>query len=216
MSSYVYTAKPRTPEDLTIADIQDTTVCGPCGDVVGRARHRHERGFVMVQTGTCDVHTGPAEPRWPRKDFNRFVELCRCCGTVPLHSGSKWAVWFCPACNEQVGLLNQRLGRYAIPIGRHSVHAGRLLPAEADPVAVHTFLESMNASFEAMGVLQEWAHEVIRLNLRAIREDDDSLVPIAAYCQSAQKHVDPFDRFREMCAWLGQQGREAGAGEERA
>ena len=218
MSANVYGTKLWKPGALMIADIQDTMVCGPCGDVVGPAKHRHEPDFVMVQKGTCAVHTAPAEPTWPWNDFNRFVELCQCCGTAPLHSGSKWAVWFCPACREQVDLLNQRLGRYAIPIGRHSVHGGRLLSAEQvdDELELHTFLDFVNSSSEAMRVLQKWAKLVIRLNLQAIGGDEDSVVPITAYCQATQERVDPFDRFREMCAWLGRQGREAQAGEDRA
>jgi len=208
-----YTRKPQAadPVGRSIADIDRTVVCGPCGDVVGSADDFYERGFTMVQTGPCPVHAAPAESTWPSYDYNRFVELCRCCGTVPLRSGSRWSVWFCPECREQVDLLNLRLGRYAIPIGRHSIHAGRLLSIEkaAEPVALHAFLEGMNAASDAMGVLGKWAHEVIRLNLRAIREDDDSVVPINPYCLAARRYVDPSDRFREMCAWLAGQGRES-------
>lgn len=198
------------PGGRSITSIDRTVVCGPCGDVVGSADDFLQSGFIMVQTGTCPVHAASGEAAWPRYDYNRFVELCRCCGTVALMSGSKWSVWFCPACREQVDLLNQRLGRYAIPIGRHSIHAGRLLsgPELDDPLAVHIFLESTNASRVAMMALQKWAQRVIRLNLRAIGEDDDSVVPIERYCFAAQWYVDPADRFREMCAWLARQGRD--------
>lgn len=209
MSSYDLVPDPRKADKLALANIENALVCGPCGDVVGPARHRHVADFVMVQTGTCAVHAVPSEPTWPWKDFNRFVELCRCCGTVALYSGSRWVVWFCPTCCEQVSLLNQRLGRYAIPIGRHSVHAGRLLSAKdaESPVEVHVFVESMNANFGAMEVLERWAQRVIRLNLRAIGEDDDAAIPITPYCRAAQKYVDPLDRFREMCAWLSRESR---------
>jgi hypothetical protein len=207
MSSYDIVSNHRKADDLSIADIRETLVCGPCADVVGPAKHRHVGDFVMVQTGTCAVHTRPSEPIWPWKDYNRFVELCRCCGTVALYSGSRWAVWFCPTCKEQVLLLNRRLGRYAIPIGRHSVHAGRFLSAKdiESAVAVHVFVESMNANFGAMELLRRWAKHVIRQNLRAIGEDDDAAIPITSYCRAAQKNVDPLDRFREMCAWLSRE-----------
>jgi hypothetical protein len=210
-SRYARLPQSADPRGRTIADIDRTVVCGPCGDVVGPADDFYERGFTMVQTGSCPAHAGPAESTWPSYDYNRFVELCRCCGRVPLRSGSRWSVWFCAECRDQVDLLNQRLGRYAIPIGRHSIHAGRLLSLEkaADPVTLHAFLEGMNAASEAMGVLEMWAHEVTRLNLRAIREESDSVVSIERYCLAARRYVDPSDRFREMCAWLARQGRES-------
>ena len=210
-SRYARIPQAADPGGRSLADIDRTVVCGPCGDVVGSADDFYERGFTMVQTGPCPVHAAPAESTWPSYDYNRFVELCRCCGTVPLRSGSRWSVWFCPECREQVDLLNLRLGRYAIPIGRHSIHAGRLLTLEkaADPVILHAFLEGMNVVDEAMVVLGKWANEVIRLNLRAIREDSDSVVPIERYYLAARRYVDPTDRFREMCAWLARQGRES-------
>jgi hypothetical protein len=202
----------------SVADIGRTVVCGPCGDVVGPADDFAQRGFTMLQGGKCPAHAAPDHSTWPGYDYNRFVELCRCCGTVPLRSGSRWSVWFCAACREQVDLLNQRLGRYAVPIGRHSVHGGRLIPADKldDPIEIHIFLESTNAAYRAMDVLAQWAHEVIRLNLRAIREDADSVVPIQSYCLAAQRYVDPLDRFREMCAWLARQGRESQPEEHRS
>lgn len=184
-------------------------VCGTCGDVVGPAEDPPGAEAPRIQAGTCPAHAIPEQPRWPRHDFNRFVELCRCCGTVPMKSGSRWSTWFCPACREEVDLLNQRLGRYAIPIGRHSVHAGRLLTREslADPLEVEIFTSATNAAFDAIRVLSRWARHVVRLNLRAIREDDDAVVPIRQYCLSAQRYVLPSDRFREMCAWLTHEGR---------
>ena len=195
---------PAGPSDRPIKDINQTMVCGPCGDVVGAANHFKEPGFVMVQAGPCPAHTVSTQEIWPSHDYNRFVQLCQCCGTVPLGSGSRWSTWFCPACREQVDLLNQRLGRYAIPIGRHSMHAGRMLQGgdSDDAIAVQTFMEFTNASSDAMKVLAKWAQHVVVLNLRAIGEDDDSVVPIHKYFRSAQKYVDPSDRFREMCAWL--------------
>lgn len=40
-------------------------------------------------------------------------------------------------------------------------------------------------------------------------------VPIEAYCREARIHVDPLDRFREMCAYLDDRG-PSGSTEERA
>ncbi len=64
------------------------------------------------------------ERDWPRFDYPQQFELCRCCGIEVLRSGTKWSVWFCRPCQLRVGELNDTIGRYMIPIGRHSLMGG--------------------------------------------------------------------------------------------
>ena len=194
---------------IPLASLEEVAVCGPCGDAVGPHPSSREPGTMLIQAGECSTHTDPGQLAWPGYDFNRYVELCRCCGTVPLRSGTRWATWFCGPCMEQVKLLNERLGRYAIPVGRHSLHQGRLLSPEhlEEPLEVQIFLDATNAAFDAMKLLKRWAAHIVRMNLRAIREDDDAVVPLRVYAHAAQVYVDPFDRFREMCEWLGRESR---------
>jgi hypothetical protein len=179
-------------------------VCGECRDVVGRFRPL-SGGSPLVQRGTCPVHRAPPdEPRWPRFDYNRQFELCRCCATVVLRSGSRWSVWFCEECEDQVGLLNARSGRCVVPIGRHSVHAGWLLPAERlrDAVVVESFLTAINGVSDARALLARWQREAVGRNLVAIRRASRDLVPVTEYVDGVRRVVDPTDRFRDMCAWL--------------
>ena len=185
-------------------------VCGPCGDVVGPTQHPNQAGVTITQIGTCPVHGVEPAPRWAGFDFNRFVELCRCCGTVAIQSGSRWSVWFCPSCKEQVGLLNGRLGRCAIPIGRHSAHAGWLLrAADVDqPLAVQVFTDSFGAASRAMPILAEWAKITVVLNLRAIGWQEDHVARIEDYCRAVRERVHPLVRFRQMCRYLDQRGRQ--------
>lgn len=198
----------------SIDAISGVMVCGACGDAVGSAeRFDHQLG-TLEQLGTCPLHEGPAGPTWPGYDYNRFVQLCQGCGTAAIQSGSRYSRWFCPECREQVELLNARLDRYAIPIGRHSALAGRLLSAREldNPVAVQMFVDFTNDSFAAMTLLEEWAKHVTRRNLEAIGHSEDSVIPIAEYCRAAQRYVLPEDRFREMCLYLHRRGREVQLG----
>ncbi len=192
-------------------------VCGPCGDVVGPACHSRQANGIVVQGGTCPTHPHESRTTWEGFDFNRLIELCRCCAATPLRSGSRWSVWFCPECKEQVGLLNGRLGRYAVPIGRHSLHGGWVLKPEQvdDPVAVHIFTKSFNSMGRAMDLLAEWAKVAVRLNLSAAGWSPDRTVAAQRYCRAMQEQVDPLTRFSEMCQYLGERSREGSSSNTR-
>lgn len=181
------------------------TVCGACGDVVGPIGGGTDR----VQTGTCRLHEAAEEERWSRYDFNRHVEICRCCGTILLRSGSKWSVWFCDDCKDAVLALGRRHGRCIVPIGRHSVHAGLMLTNEDrdDPVALHCFVESYNAITDVMRVVEDWRGVVIRRNLETMGLAPDSIVPVARYVTGVAE-VDPAARFQEMVAYLQERALE--------
>lgn len=188
-------------------------VCDTCRDVVGPIDPRSsalDRRMARLQEGTCPLHKlEPTQERWPGSDFNRHVDLCRCCGTVALRSGSRWAVWFCAACKEQVGLLNGRHGRCVVPIGRHSVQWGYMLTGEQadNPVNVHLFVEGLRSVFESMRVLSDWGAEAIGRNLEALGAGRGSVILLDEYCREAQERIDPMQRFRQMCEYLAERGR---------
>jgi hypothetical protein len=93
-------------------------LCATCQGLYG---DRPSPGFATPQRCRCR-HVD--EPKWPRHDFNEHLHLCECCRLVPLRSGSRWSVWFCDECKARVRDLNHVLGRYVIPIGRHSLMGG--------------------------------------------------------------------------------------------
>jgi hypothetical protein len=66
-----------------------------------------------------------------RGDLSERAHLCKCCRLELLPSGSRWSVWFCSECLGRVGELNARLGRYVVPIGRHSLMGGVGGPGKA-------------------------------------------------------------------------------------
>lgn len=92
-----------------------------CATCQGLYEDRRGPGFATPQRCPCR-HVD--EPTWPRYDFNEHLHLCECCRLVPLRSGSRWSVWFCDECKARVRDLNHTLGRYVIPIGRHSLMGG--------------------------------------------------------------------------------------------
>jgi hypothetical protein len=156
--------------------------------------------------------------RWPGYDFNMVAELCRCCGQVLLKSGNKFSVWFCDHCKEHVGLLNGRLGRYAIPIGRHSFHGGFLLKPKEDRASMtlelELFVARWNDIWEAMGAVEAWAGEVVLQILaekgldRGIPKDVGATgLLVGEYLRACRPtKAEKKHRFLEMVAFLSSRG----------
>ncbi len=208
--------------------LPDMVVCRDCGDALGPFHNTigagrlegHQfslgpRSTTYVQRGACPTHIGDgSDSRWARFDYNRFLELCNCCGAVPLLSGSRWSVWFCDACKQQVGLLNGRHGRCVVPIGRHSVHAGFSLKHDQldDPLAVEMYVSAWNSIADVMSLLNDWRRTVVRRNLEVVGAEAGSAVPLTVYVDELGLESLAMDRFREMCEYLDRRGREASRG----
>jgi hypothetical protein len=174
-------------------------LCTACGWLRGTIDHP-EADRPLEQR--CDCQPGDA-PRWPGHDFNMAAELCRCCGQVLLPSGSKFSVWFCRGCLGLVGGLNQRLNRYAIPIGRHSFHGGLMLAGDASEIDRAAFIETWAHVERAMDRVRDWS----RLVVRAVLEERWPSVPAGIPIESYLDRCDPADeeklrRFRKMIDYL--------------
>ena len=197
--------------------ISEMAVCGDCRDVVGPFYRLHGSlagDGPFDQRGTCPRHEPHKyDTAWRHFDFNRAVDLCYCCGTVPLTSGSRWSVWFCDDCKHQVGLLNGRHGRCIVPIGRHSVHHGCLLRGDQadDPVAVQMFADASKAAHVVINALADWYHIAVARNLEMFGAGTGTVSPVEEYCRAVTTRVDPMARFREMCDYLDRRGRGVGA-----
>jgi hypothetical protein len=91
------------------------------------------------------------------------------------------------------------------------VHWGYLLRGEDldDTLAVERFLAFTGIQGRVTRIVRDWSHEAVGRNLRAIGAGDRPSVTIDVYCREARVHVDPLDRFREMCAYLDDRGRSA-------
>jgi len=119
------------------AKYPDMMVCSTCFQIYGMGDFfspRPEYGRHWQKCGCSDKVGMPenVDDKWPWKDFNKLVELCYCCGTVLIPSGSKWDVFFCEECKWMVIDFDRKYGRVIIPIGRHSLVNGSILRGQ-DP-----------------------------------------------------------------------------------
>jgi hypothetical protein len=113
----------------------------------------------------------PADPKEWRSDLTERAHLCGCCRLELLRSGSRWSVWFCDECKERVRELNARLGRYVIPIGRHSMMAGVGVPGQ---VLVNATEEELVAISEVLrSELQGMVSSIDRLTHFASERTDE-------------------------------------------
>lgn len=155
-------------------------VCGTCQDIRGGPIAEVD-GVEVLQLCRCSsTEDHRAQPR--AGDLNRAFELCRCCGLEALPSGSRWSVWFCRPCKDQVRALNNRAGRCGVPIGRHSLMNQVVLDPFADvDVSVPTFTGHLTSMFERIKVTGSWAAAVVELNLEALGLPPDDDVDLDAY-----------------------------------
>jgi hypothetical protein len=159
-------------------------VCRPCGRIYG--------DIVGVRPGTsrpgqrqhCDCTPAslpatslrrPSAPEaesslWPEYDFNEAVTLCRCCGGAVVAGGSRWSLWFCPACKPALAAVNRWCGTYVVPLGRFTL---------LDQIGRNEDRDREEPPF--LGALGDWFQRVERLELHAqqvvqdrLRQLDDS------------------------------------------
>jgi len=182
---------------------EDAEICGTChrirATVDGRWR-QHCR---------CEPDQEDREA-WKPYDFPTAAELCRCCGTALLRSGSKWACWFCPGCLRLVRAFNARVGRCVIPIGRHTLMNGVGVAAtEIEiPVVIDTFASESASLFQKMGFLDDWAAKVVAYNLSAVDRDPSDIIALRRYLALVSGHdglrdLVAFDRLTAgLSAWI--------------
>lgn len=176
-------------------------ICPDCRTLRGPCAPVSLPGRIVMQG--CDCERRAREPRseeqrraerWGNFDFNVAVELCRCCGRVPLRSGSRWSVWLCEECKPRVLALNGRFGRTIVPIGRHSMMHGIGIPGpvtENDAEAIEEFVGSANGLFRAIDRLEEWARERVAYNIYRLGLDVDAPVHLTEYLDCIAESQDP-------------------------
>ena len=138
------------------------------------------------------------EARW---SFQK-AWLCKCCGQVLLRNISKFSVWFCVGCMPLVQELNARLGRYAIPIGGHSIHGGITLRHDSSNLDVEIFAAKLRDLDGAMKSVDEWGKIVKR---RVVAERwpacPPGLIPIVIWDRRLDRD-EQMRRFGEMISFL--------------
>jgi hypothetical protein len=181
-------------------------VCGTCGDLF---QTEPSEGIETPQRCGCDRKEAD-DPRWEHHDFNEHLHLCRCCRAQACHSGSRWSQWFCDECRLRVIALNRAVGRYLIPIGRHSIMAGVGIHgpavADADAREVERLLAGFHAGITGLigGIDRLWDASTKRSDeLRAaLGFGSHEHVPLPTWIRAweAAAELDP-DRWSKVASF---------------
>ena len=180
---------------------------GPLGGLEICPRCRTLRGLCVPSLGNsrqprlqecrCERRARPRgeiDPAWNGFDVPAAVELCYCCGLVPLRSGSRWSVWLCDGCKPRAIDLNGRAGRPIVPLGRHSMMhgigmSGPVKEDESEEIAA--FCAAAGGLFQAIERLEEWSRLRVGFNLERMGFDLDAPVALTRYLERAAGSADP-------------------------
>lgn len=141
-------------------------VCGTCFGL-------YESGRPDDLEQRCACQPQWAE-RWPRFDFNTRAELCRCCGTEAVHSGSRWSPYFCRTCQQMAIGVSIWQRRLVFPIGRHTIMNNFVPDSVASTLAARhrcsrelaeTVLSAIRVMSTGSDGLERWARIVVARNL---------------------------------------------------
>ena len=211
-------------KDILMGTFDELFVCGPCGSVVGTSKPPHLVDKLYVLWGNCPKHRinsfKPGGPKFYMRQSGAYYELCHCCGAFPIKNVNGSYKRFCSECEDEVRLLNARLGRCAVPTAYYTGYSntinasaelladlGITTPPELSLIEKEIIEERYWALRQAARELDWWSRTSLRLNLRELGwDEDDSAVPIANYLSLAAQHIDKADRFRKMCMDLNEQG----------
>ena len=171
-------------------------ICPTCRKLRGRTR-LPGKPRDRVQECACERRRRPrgeVHPDWRGFDVPMAVELCRCCGRVPLRSGSRWSVWLCEDCKPRALALNHRSGGTVVPIGRHSMMHGIGLSGSVkddDADAIEGFCFAANGLFRAIRHLDEWARLRVAFNVERLGFEEDVPVRLVEYLARVGNSNDP-------------------------
>lgn len=161
-------------------------LCGTCLQICGPVPERDDG--AQQYCGCPPLEPRPPQPRWGA-DHNTYAELCRCCGLRLLRSGTRYSVWFCDYCKPLILTLNRQLGRYLVPIGRHSLMAGvAVRPVEEGFTAAAEFLADATVDMVAgIGSTERWARAVVARNVEVLGFEPGTDVYLGKYLWSVRR-----------------------------
>jgi hypothetical protein len=194
-------------------DAERLVVCSACGRLRGPWRYAIDefRDLWFVQSCGCDR---TEEPLWPRFDYNTAVELCWCCASEALPSGSRWSTFLCDECRHRALDLRRPDGRLVVPIGRHSLMNRTSLSVDSvwsRPQEVPEFAERLIELSAGITAVWEWGARQARAHLEALGLDGEPDVSLGEYLvRLAALPVEKEAVFAAMCRALGRHGRRDG------
>jgi len=180
-------------------DVGAFSVCRRCGDLFGDVVL--VSGTAVTQHCRCDRRRHD-RPRWERHDFNCVAELCWCCASTVIPSGSRWSSYFCDECRPRIVALNRGVGRCVVPIGRHSIMNGVALRGNPPPTdeALGRFVHDVGTIFERAARVARWRERRVQRVLRTIEGDDAAA--LVAYVAAAPSVLgDSALAFDDLLGW---------------
>jgi hypothetical protein len=148
---------------------------GPCFDTFSHCER--------TQRCACE----PKEPLWKAYDYNKAIELCRCCAWETVSSGSRWSPFFCEGCKALVVAHNRAAGGPVVPIGRHSIMNGIFVSSASagSPVARAALTAATAGLFTRMDRSGKWFRDRVRAVVHRMPGAEPA-VPLAAYLEHAR------------------------------
>lgn len=149
-------------------------------------------------------HQPRSEMPQPPGDFPTALELCYCCASNIIPSGSKFSIFFCDACRPDIVRLRDAVGSAVIPLGRHSLMNGIALrgPNARSRLHVTSFAAANIQSANRMDRLFEWRRLVIADRVTSMHANA-AFVGAPEYLVFATGLVlPPQEMFRQLCRFL--------------
>lgn len=191
--------------------INDLYICagsaslfGALGYDGGPLIHEQRCRYVSCPYREGSWHRPRTALREPYGDFLEAIELCYCCASVVIASGSKFSSFFCGDCRTAVSRLRDALGIAAIPFGRHSLMNGASLSGAGarDPRQLNAFASAVQRSFNRIDRLCTWQRVVVADRVAAMHPDA-TYVPAAAYAAFAEGNaLSKPEMFQQLCGYF--------------
>lgn len=136
-------------------------------------------------------------------DLRMDVELCHCCASTIMTTGSRWSLFYCDPCADRVRKLERDAGCALIPLGRHSaMNGGALSGADAaKPRRRAAFVRATMGIFDRIGRVDDWRRLVVAERIDAIRPGAHSM-PAMEYLSWCKRHAPSRpEMFRRLCRY---------------
>lgn len=190
-------------------------ICSECYGVYGFWNYTLMAPSNLNKNGEADIQyyqkcCCPSKPdmppeeieqkKWIGFDFNRAVNLCKCCGQEAVPSGFKFLSGYCSDCNKKVLQLNNHYQQTILPFGEHSSVHGAGLTESKDTNKHKDFWKDSTRFINKIDNIYEWTTLRIPENFKTLGYYEDVL--LKEYLSEAKKHLDKIEAFQHLCELL--------------
>ncbi|HEX5543203.1 MAG TPA: hypothetical protein VFX60_16870 [Micromonospora sp.] len=173
-------------------DLSTFELCLTCGYLRGGEPREHRC--------QCQPRTEEWQQQWQGRDMARDLEMCVLCVRGTVTTWSKWSWMGCDLCrhvSEVVGAWHG--GRYALPLGRHSIMNGGLIrPVAETESEVREIADALLAFIGQWDSLRAWQKAEFE-RLAAPQRVDLPTMPLPQWQRqhppSLGASVNAFDRY---------------------